>query len=61
VIYDAHGRPVRALARGLERAGAYRMYWDGRDEHGHAVASGVYWAALTARNERRTRRIVVVR
>lgn len=60
-VYDAHGRPVRVLAPQVVGAGAHRIYWDGRDGRGTAVASGVYWVAIAAGKERRTRRLVLIR
>jgi hypothetical protein len=51
-IFDVQGRKVRSLeARGLA-PGEHVMAWDGRDDGGHAIGSGVYlarWRAGTAR------------
>ena len=46
-IYDTKGAPVRRLAIGNQAAGYYAergraAYWDGRNEDGEAVASGIY-------------------
>jgi hypothetical protein len=35
--------------------------WDGRDAHGRAVASGVYFARLEAGDRSESRRIVLLR
>ena len=48
VLYDALGRPVRRLVEGPLAAGRYRFVWDGRDQGGRAVASGVYFYRLAA-------------
>ncbi len=45
-IYDGTGRLVRALVNGLQRAGAHRVAWEGVDDRGRAVPSGVYFARL---------------
>ena len=47
-IYDAQGRIVRSLDLGQQAAGFYHnrsraAYWDGRNEHGEKVASGLYF------------------
>jgi hypothetical protein len=48
-VYDAHGRVVRDLVSGEERAaGRHRANWDGRDLNRQAVPSGVYWAEIRA-------------
>jgi hypothetical protein len=44
-IADARGRLVRTI-RMTESGPLVRLFWDGRDNHGRAVASGRYWASL---------------
>ena len=49
VVYDVLGRRVRALHSGETlTAGHYRTSWNGRDDAGRSVASGVYLYRLTA-------------
>lgn len=48
VIHDLAGRRVRVLAHGMFEAGEHRIPWDGRDERGRALASGLYLARLEA-------------
>ena len=55
-IYDMNGRLVRHLAMGHQAAGMYRSrtraaYWDGRNQLGESVASGLYFYTLTIRPE----------
>lgn len=45
-IYDVQGREVRALIQGHEAAGRRTIEWDGRDDVGSPVASGIYFARL---------------
>ena len=52
-IYSVNGTLVRTLALGHQAAGVYQSksqaaYWDGRNELGEQVASGVYFYTLTA-------------
>ena len=52
-IYSVNGTLVRTLALGHQSAGVYQSksqaaYWDGRNELGEQVASGVYFYTLTA-------------
>ncbi|HUK62219.1 MAG TPA: FlgD immunoglobulin-like domain containing protein [Dongiaceae bacterium] len=47
-IHDVTGRLVRRLARGWQPAGTRLLTWDGRDDNGAPLASGVYLA--TARS-----------
>jgi hypothetical protein len=45
-IYDVTGRHVRTLVSGPMDAGAHQVVWDGTDDAGRAVASGVYMCQL---------------
>jgi FlgD Ig-like domain len=45
-VYDAAGRHVRSLFRGQRARGEHTLAWDGRDDGGRAVASGVYFVRL---------------
>jgi hypothetical protein len=54
-IYDLQGRRVRELWNGPVPARA--ISWDGRNDHGEKVASGVYLARLRWGGRTQTRRI----
>ena len=63
-IYTADGRFVRRLALGHLRAGVYQRksraaYWDGRNEAGESVASGIYFYTLTAGDFTATRKMII--
>ena len=47
-MYNAVGQCVRTLARGVLPSGDHRATWNGRDEFGRDVASGVYYYRLQA-------------
>lgn len=47
-VYDVAGRVVRTLIEeNLEGGQEHSVAWDGRDDTGHPVESGVYWSQLT--------------
>ncbi len=63
-IYAADGRLVRTLALGHQEAGTYRSraraaYWDGRNEVGEPVASGIYFYTLQAGNFTATKKLLI--
>ena len=65
-IYNVKGELVRAIDVGRQAAGAYTgrqsaAYWDGRDDTGQSVASGVYFYQLAADDFSETRRMVVMK
>jgi serine protease AprX len=41
-VYDMLGREVRTLVNDLKSASTYQVTWDGRDNSGNPVATGVY-------------------
>jgi hypothetical protein len=61
LIYDAIGRPVRRLLEGASTAGFHHILWDGCDETGSGVASGVYFARLLTEGQSSTLSIQLVR
>ncbi|MBZ0268896.1 T9SS type A sorting domain-containing protein [bacterium] len=61
VVYDLAGRRLRTLVSGTLPAGRHEIRWDGRDERGRQVASGVYFYRLTTDTESVTHRVVRLR
>ena len=61
VLYDAAGRRVRVLVDGPLPAGAHGAAWDGRDDRGREVASGVYFARLEAAGAELRSKVVLIR
>ncbi len=61
-IHDASGRLVRRLVeQEPEEAGIHSLPWDGRDQGGRSVASGVYTCHLIAGRDEQTSRLVLIR
>ena len=62
VIYDASGRRVRTLVDKEQVAGQYSVIWDGEDDEGEVVASGIYFYCLETDEEyRKVRRMLLLR
>ena len=65
-IYDMRGVAVRELVFGHQPAGVYESrgraaYWDGKNQHGEPVASGVYFYTLTAGDFTATRKLLIAK
>ena len=65
-IYDINGQLVRRLAVGHQAAGMYKSrsraaYWDGRNQLGESVASGLYFYTLTTGDFTATRRMLILK
>ncbi len=60
-IYDVAGHLVRTVVSGRMPAGENRVSWDGRDDGGHGVASGTYFARLVVGDEALTTSLTLLR
>ncbi len=60
-IYDILGRKVRTLLRERMAPGSYSVVWDGRNNRGEAVVSGIYFYRLTLGSQFRTKKMHVVK
>ena len=63
-IYDVNGERVRTMAAGHRPAGVYHSrsraaYWDGRNQQGEFVSSGLYFCTLTADSFTATRKMLL--
>ena len=60
-VFDAAGRLVRTLVDAREGAGAHDVVFDGRDDAGRPMASGVYFYRLDAGSATQTRKMVLLK
>jgi len=60
-IYNVRGQVVRTLVDNLKEPGHYVVQWNGMDEHGETVASGVYFYRIKAGEYVATRKMVLLK
>ena len=60
-IFDARGSRVRTLVDDTMNAGPHTVEWNGRDDHGGVVSSGVYFYRLTAGGRTQSKKMVVLK
>lgn len=60
-IYDALGREVKTLIDEMKPAGKYNIAWDGRDNFGNRVVSGVYFYKIIAGNFVQTKKMIMMK
>ncbi len=60
-VYDLSGRRVRVLASGELPAGEHRVTWDGRDDTGRALSSGLYLLRLSGSGFVDSRRVTLIK
>ncbi len=60
-VYDQRGRLVRSLDFGEAPAGWLEKIWDGRDDAGRQLGSGVYFARLTVDGARQMQKLALIK
>jgi hypothetical protein len=65
-IYNTKGQLIRTISLGHQAAGRYEsksqaIYWDGRNDLGERVVSGVYFYRLTAGDYTATRKLLILK
>jgi len=60
-VYDVSGRLVRTLVEGPLAAGPHGSSWDGRDDRGRPVSSGIYFLRLQRGSFVKVRKMVLAR
>jgi hypothetical protein len=60
-ICDVHGRHVKTLAQAKMAAGIHRLHWDGTDDGGKAVASGVYVYRLSTARFAKAKKLLLIK
>jgi flagellar hook assembly protein FlgD len=61
VIYDVNGKLVRTLVDEPRTANEHRVIWDGKNDAGMDVASGIYFYCVTAGRFHSTQKMVLLR
>jgi hypothetical protein len=59
-VYAVSGRLVRTLVEGRRAAGTHSVRWDGRDDAGRKVSSGVYFCNLSADGISESRKMILL-
>ena len=60
-VYDLNGQQVRRLVDHYHDGGRYQISWDGLDEAGNPLSSGVYFMRLQALNRVETRKMMLMK
>ncbi|UCF64090.1 MAG: VCBS repeat-containing protein [bacterium] len=60
-IFDTMGREVRTLYKGQQSAGSYRISWDGRNNAGDSVSSGIYLCQLKSGQTIKSQKLMLIR
>jgi len=60
-IYNSLGHPVRELVHGALQAGKHDIYWNGLNEDGEVIGSGVYLARLESNDSSKTIQMLMIK
>lgn len=60
-IYNLRGRVTRVLYNGFIDSGEHRLIWDGKDNKGRSVSSGVYFYRLKTDNYDKTKQMIMIK
>ncbi len=60
-IYNLNGQLIRTLVNGEKRSGKYKVLWDGKDDSGKVVPSGLYLYKFSADNFKTTRKMLFLK
>ena len=60
-VYNVTGQLVRLLQSGDMETGRHEIIWDGTDDNGHGVASGVYFYKLTTEDHTEAKKMMLVK
>lgn len=61
IIYNSRGQKVKELFKGIPLANRQSLVWDGRDDKGQAVSSGIYLYRLQSGNFTETRKMLLAK
>jgi len=61
VVYDVRGARVRTVVSGPKSAGHYVAQWDGRDDRGTQVSSGIYFYRMMTGSFSAVRKMVLLK
>ncbi len=60
-VYNMRGQMVASLVSEEKAAGRYSVHWDGRNEHGQQVSSGIYFYKIVAGDFVRVKKMVLLK
>jgi hypothetical protein len=60
-IFDINGRLIKQLHSGIRQAGEHKLSWDGKDQKGISVASGIYIYRLSTEKSSFTKKLTYLK
>ena len=60
-VFDIRGTLVRVLVEGVKGSGEYTVFWDGTDNRGRSLPSGIYFCRMQAKGFAATRKMLLLK
>ena len=60
-VYNMRGEKVTTLLKSNQEAGSYKVNWDGRNENGEIVSSGIYFLRIVSGSYSKTNKMIFIR
>lgn len=60
-IYNILGQKVKTLVDGELRGGMHKMIWDGTNDHGHLLSTGIYFVRITGQNKTAVKKALLIK
>jgi hypothetical protein len=60
-IYNVNGQLVRTLVNKLQKSNAYSVVWNGKDNGGNSVGSGIYFSRMVAGDFKQSKKLILLR
>jgi flagellar hook assembly protein FlgD len=60
-VYNVRGQKVRTLFKGFKDSGMHSVVWNGLDDRGQALGSGIYFYRLTTDGFAETKKMVLMK
>jgi hypothetical protein len=61
VVYDIMGKQIRTVVAGSKPAGYYKATWNGRDDRGEAVPTGIYFIRMQSADFSKVRKVMMMK
>jgi len=60
-IYNLIGEKVQTLINETQRMGCHRTFWDGKNERGIQMSSGIYYYAFVGGNQTHVKKMALIK
>ncbi|MDP8202585.1 MAG: FlgD immunoglobulin-like domain containing protein [Candidatus Tenebribacter burtonii] len=61
IVYNIKGQLIKSLVNEIKPIGEHTVIWDGRDDNGKPVSSGIYFYKLKTNNIEKTRKMILMK